>query len=88
MFFHTLIKEFRFSNDVIAYLVAMFVLISVLFSLIKQTMENNRLTKEYEQLLDFMTTYEEEIENQRIFRHETKNEFLTIRAKRNFKIYR
>lgn len=81
MFFYTLINEFRVSDDIILYLIAMLVLTSVLFSLIKQTIENNKLTKEYDQLLEFMTTYEEEIEKQRILRHETKNEFLTIRAK-------
>ena len=81
MFFYTLIKEFRFNDNVFIYLIAMIVLLFVLFSLIKQTIENNKLTKEYDQLLEFMTTYEEEIEKQRILRHETKNEFLTIRAK-------
>lgn len=81
MFFYTFIKEFRFNNNVLIYLITMLVLLFVLFSLIKQTIENNKLTKEYDQLLEFMTTYEEEIEKQRILRHETKNEFLTIRAK-------
>lgn len=81
MFFYTIIKEFRISDNILLYLIAIAVLITVLFSLIKQTIENNRLTKEYDNLLEFVTTYEEEIENQRILRHETKNEFLTIRAK-------
>lgn len=81
MFFYTFIKEFRFSNNVFIYLIAMVVLISVLFSLVKQVVENKKITKNYDQLLEFMTTYEEEIEKQRILNHETKNEFLAIRAK-------
>ena len=81
MFFYTLIKEFRFGEDVILYLIAMLVLASVLFSLIKQTIENNKLIKKYDKLLEFMTTYENEIEKQRVLRHETKNEFLSIRGK-------
>lgn len=81
MFFYTIVKEFRFSNDVILYLIAIVVLISVLFSLIKQTIENNKLTEKYDKLLEFMITYENEIEKQRILRHEVKNEFRTIRAK-------
>ena len=81
MFFYTLIKEFRFSDDIFVYIIAIIVLISVLFSLIKQMIANNKLVKEYDRLLEFMTTYEEEIEKQRILRHETKNEFLAIRAK-------
>ena len=51
--------------------------------MIKQIMDNNKLTSEYDRLLEFMTTYEIEIENQRILRHEIKNEFRIIRAKIN-----
>lgn len=81
LFFYTLISEFRFSNNIIVYLVAIAVLMLVLLSLIKQTIQNNKLLNEYDNLLEFMTTYENEIENQRILRHEIKNEFRTIRAK-------
>ena len=81
LFFYRLIKEFRFSNAIFLYLGVIVVLLSALFSLIKQMVTNNKIRKEYDQLLEFMTTYEEEIEKQRILRHETKNEFLAIRAK-------
>lgn len=86
LFFYTLIKEFRFNNNVLIYLVAIVVLLIVLFSLIKQTIENRNLTEKYEKILEFMTSYEKEIENQRILRHETKNEFLTIRGKIHDKV--
>lgn len=86
MFFYTIIKEFRFNNNVLIYLVAIVVLLIVLFSLIKQTIENRNLTEKYEKILEFMTSYEKEIENQRILRHETKNEFLTIRGKIHDKV--
>ena len=59
----------------------MIVLITVLLTLIKQSIDNNKLTREYDKLLEFMTTYEKEVEKQRVLRHETKNEFLTIRGK-------
>ena len=81
LFFYTLIKEFRFSDNIVIYLVSMLVLTSVLFSLVKQTIDNYKLTNEYDKLLEFMTTYENEIEKQRILRHETKNEFLIIKGK-------
>lgn len=81
LFFYTLINEFRFTDNILLYLCAIIVLVSVLFSLIKQTIENNNLTKKYDNLLSFMTTFENEIEKQRILRHETKNEFLAIKAK-------
>ena len=81
MFFYTIIKEFTFNESVFMYLTAIVILLLVLFSLIKQTIDNNKLTKEYDKLLEFMTTYEKEVEKQRVLRHETKNEFLTIRGK-------
>lgn len=81
MFFYTIISEFRFNDNILLYLVSITVIIIVLFSLIKQTIENNKLTSEYDKLLEFMMTYENEIEKQRILRHEIKNEFRTIRAK-------
>ena len=74
-------KELTINGNVIPYLISMIVLIVILFSLIRKTLENSKLMKEYDQLLEFMTSYEEEIEKQRILRHETKNEFLSIKAK-------
>lgn len=81
MFFYTIISEYEFGNNVVVYLVAIIVLIAILFTLIKQTIENNKLMKKYDQLLEFMKTYENEIEKERTLRHETKNEFLAIKAK-------
>ena len=57
------------------------ILVSVLLDLIKQTLINNKIKSDYDNLLEFLTIYEEEVENQRTLRHETKNEFLAIRAK-------
>ena len=81
MFFYMFIKEFGINGNYIPYLVVIIVFSVILFSLIKQTIDNHKLTNEYDKLLEFMTTYENEIENQRILRHEVKNEFRTIRAK-------
>ena len=81
MFFHVFTKEFIINGNSIPYLLAIIVFSIILFSLIKQTIDNYRLTNEYDKLLEFMTTYENEIENQRILRHEVKNEFRTIKAK-------
>lgn len=80
MFFYTMGKKYEFSNDIFLYLFAIVILITVLFILIKQVITNNKILQEYDQLLEFMTTYEVELDNQRILRHETKNEFLEIRA--------
>ena len=81
LFFYIFTKEFRIDGNALPYLMVIIVLITILFILIKQTMDNNRLTREYDKLLEFMTTFENEIEKQRILRHEIKNEFRTIKAK-------
>ena len=81
LIFYSVIDTYEFSNDIFLYLIAMLVLSISLFGLIKQLIENNRLMEEYDKLLEFMTTYENEIEKQRILRHEAKNEFLAIKAK-------
>ena len=81
LFFFTIIKEYKLGENIIIYLVSIIVLISILAVLIKQTIEKNKLTEQYDKLLEFMKQYEQEAENQRILRHETKNEFLAIKAK-------
>ncbi len=81
VFFYELGKEFRLNQNFWIYILIIVILISDLLNLMKQTIENNKIKKIYDNLLEFMTTYEEEIENQRTLRHETKNEFLAIRAK-------
>ncbi len=85
LFFYTLIREYRLSDNIILYIISIIVLAIVLFSLIKETINNNKLIREYDKLLEFMVTYENEIEKQRVLRHEIKNEFRTIRAKINDK---
>ena len=81
LMFYNFVEKFRFSNDIFVYLITIIVLIVTLVSLIKQSIINIKITNDYDRSLEFMTTYEEEVENQRTLRHETKNEFLTIRAK-------
>lgn len=53
----------------------------ILFSLVYQIIVNNKQEIEYDKLLEFMKTYEVEIEKERIQRHETKNQLLTIKSK-------
>lgn len=81
LFFYTLVDKFLFTNDIFIYLLCIIILLLSLSNLIKQVIENRKLSAKYDKLLEFMTTYEEEIEKQRIMRHEIKNEFLVVRAK-------
>ena len=81
MLFYKSFANIKLDINFVASIFVMIVFFVILFSLIKQTLTNNKIKEEYDKLLEFMTTYENEIEKQRILRHETKNEFLAIRAK-------
>lgn len=81
IFFYNLIKTFEFNNNIITYLVIIVMLICILLYLFKQKIENEKISKKYDELLDVMKSYESDIEEQRTLRHETKNEFATIKCK-------
>lgn len=81
IFFYNLIKTFEFNNNIITYLVIIVMLICILLYLFKQKIENEKISKKYDELLDVMKSYESDIKEQRTLRHETKNEFATIKCK-------
>lgn len=81
IFFYNLIKTFEFNNNIITYLVIIVMLICILLYLFKQKIENEKISKKYDELLDVMKSYESDIEEPRTLRHETKNEFATIKCK-------
>lgn len=85
IFFYNLIKTFEFNNNIITYLVIIVMLICILLYLFKQKIENEKISKKYDELLDVMKSYESDIEEQRTLRHETKNEFATIKCKLQYK---
>lgn len=78
--FYNAFSNITLNTDLIVSIFTLVIFVVILLSLMKQTIENTNLTKKYEQVLDFMTTYEDEVEKQRVIRHETKNAFLTIKA--------
>lgn len=79
--FYNLIKTFQFNNNIITYLAIIAMLICILIYLFRQKIENEKISKKYDELLDVMKNYENDIEEQRTLRHETKNEFATIKCK-------
>lgn len=81
IFFYNLISVFEDNNNIIAYLVVIFTLIVVLFYLFKQKIDNDAISKKYDDLLTMMKQYEIDIEDQRTRIHETRNEFMTIKSK-------
>ena len=83
VFFYNLISTFEFNNNIIGYLIVIVTLIMILLYLFKQKIDNDLVVKKYDELLDIMRTYEEDIEQQRTLLHETKNECATIKCKIN-----
>ena len=81
IFFYKFATGYKMNQDVIIYLIAMFAFIVILFTLFRQRMDNEKVSKKYDELLDVMKNYESNIEEQRTLRHETKNEFATIKCK-------
>ena len=81
IFFYNLINVFENNNNIIAYLVVIFTLIVVLFYLFKQKIDNEAISKKYDDLLSVMKQYEIDIEEQRTRVHETRNELMTIKSK-------
>lgn len=57
------------------------VIVSVVGYSFIQVYNNNQLMLKYDNLLTFIKKYEIEIDNQRMMRHETKNQLLTIKSK-------
>lgn len=81
VFFYSLINAFEFSDNIAGYLVVIITLIWILFYLFKQKIENEAISKKYDDLLNVMKTYEDDIEEQRTMIHETRNELMTIKCK-------
>lgn len=81
VFFYKFATGYKMNQDVLIYLVSMFAFIIILFTLFRQRIDNENVSKKYDELLDVMKNYESDIEDQRTLRHETKNEFDTIKCK-------
>lgn len=81
VFFYSLIKDYRFSNNVYTYILLIFTLVVILGYLFKEKMNNENMFKRYDDLLTVMKNYESDIEDHRTSNHETRNELLAIRSK-------
>lgn len=75
---------FQFGTNAIDKFLCAFCIL-VIFSALSysfiQSYKNQQLVDEYDNLLSFIKKYEKEIDNQRIMRHETKNQLLAIKSK-------
>lgn len=81
IFFYNLIKYYKDNNNIFSYLIIIATLILILFYLFKQKIDGDTLKNRYDELLEIMKTYENDVEEQRTIFHETKNEFMIVRCK-------
>ena len=81
VFFFDVIENFRVGTKIIFYLIAIFTFVSALIIVVYEENKNIKLQSKYDKLLDFMEIYEVEIENERIMKHEYKNQLITIKSK-------
>ena len=84
-FFYKFATGYKLNENIIIYLLAIFGFMIILFTLFKQKIENEAISKKYDDLLNIMKNYESDIEEQRIMIHETRNELMTIKSKINDK---
>ncbi len=80
--FFKIIQKFQIiTNANIAVLIGMIIIfVAVLISFYKERIKKEKFVGKYEKMLEFIKTYETEIENQRINNHEIKNQFTTIKS--------
>lgn len=69
------------NDNLIQGFIIMIIFVVILYSLIRQKMENNKIVEKYDKLLEFIKQYEVEVEEQRIIRHESKNQLITLKSK-------
>lgn len=74
-------SNLKLDNALLVSLFGMIVFLIILFGLIKQKIENNKIMEKYDSLMEFMKSYEEVIDEQRIQHHENKNQLINIRSK-------
>lgn len=75
---------FKLGTNSADKLLCMFSILAIIFVVsysFVQAYNNNQLMLKYDNLLTFIKKYEIEIDNQRMMRHETKNQLLTIKSK-------
>ena len=81
IFFYIGFSNLETNNTLLISIFGMLVFLTILFSLVKQKIDNNKITEKYDSLIEFMNSYEEKIDELRIQSHENKNQLLNIKSK-------
>jgi len=79
--FYKSTAQVSINKNLIEGIIVMVVFVIILYSLIKQKMENDKIVEKYDKLLEFIKKYERIIEEQRETRHESKNQLITVKSK-------
>lgn len=81
VFFYIGFSNIKLDNALIISIFGIIVFASILLSLVKQKLDNNKITEKYDSLIEFMKSYEEVIDEQKINHHENKNQLINIKSK-------
>ena len=81
IFFYIGFSNLENNNALLVSVFGMLVFLAILFSLVKQKIDNNKITEKYDSLIEFMNSYEEKIDELRIQSHDNKNQLLNIKSK-------
>jgi len=79
--FFNLSKKMVINEGSITSIIIMLTFVLILYSLVKQKIENNKIVEKYDKLLEFIKKYEIGIDEQKSLRHESKNQLITIKTK-------
>lgn len=79
--FYNAFENIVLNSNLIVSMIVMLVFVIILYSLIKQKMENDKIVEKYDKLLEFIKKYEIIVEEQREIRHESKNQLITVKSK-------
>lgn len=79
--FYNSFENVVLNSNLILSIILMVVFVVILYSLMKQKLENNKILEKYDKLLEFIKKYEKIIEEQRQIRHESKNQLITVKSK-------
>lgn len=83
IFFFTIINSIMngIENNLLINIFSIIAFLIIMFSLINQKVKNEKITREYDNLIEFVREYETIIEEQRISQHENKNILVNIKSK-------
>jgi len=79
--FYNAFLNIKFNKNLLLSTIVMITFVIILYSLMRQKIENSKIVEKYDKLLEFIKKYEKAIEEQRTMRHESKNQLITIKTK-------